>query len=118
LRSSAVEGFRKSLGGELIAPQDAGYEEARQLWNGNIDRRPGLICRPIGAADMMNAVRFAGEHGLLTAVRGGGHSFPGTSLCEGGLVIDLSAMLAEAGFIDIGAHKTFGGWSIVAGRKP
>jgi FAD/FMN-containing dehydrogenase len=87
-----METFRQTLRGPLIAPGDADYDEARQVWNANIDRRPGLICRPTGVADVVNAVNFAREHQLLVAVRGGAHSFAGTCMCNGGLVIDLSSM--------------------------
>ena len=92
LKEATVTAFKQSLRGPLIAPSDESYEEARRVWNGNIDRRPGLIVRPIGAADVMQAVNFAREHHLLVAVRGGAHSFAGTSVCQGGLVIDLSLM--------------------------
>src|SRR5439155_24969441 len=90
LSAAAVEEFKKSLRGQLIAPDDARYAEARQVWNANIERRPGLICRPVGVADALSAVNFARDHTLLVSVRGGAHSFPGTCVCNGGLVIDLS----------------------------
>jgi FAD/FMN-containing dehydrogenase len=82
------EGFR----GELLRPQDPGYEDARKVWNGSIDRFPALIARCAGVADVIAAVKFAKDSGLLVAVRGGGHSFPGLSVCDGGIVIDLSLM--------------------------
>jgi FAD/FMN-containing dehydrogenase len=62
------------------------------VWNGSIDRHPALIARCDGVADVRSAVRFARTHGLLVAVRGGGHSFPDFSVCDGGIVIDLSMM--------------------------
>jgi FAD/FMN-containing dehydrogenase len=89
---AAVDAFEQSLRGPLIAPDDARYAEARQVWNANIDRRPGLICRPVGVADVLSAVHCARDHHLLVSVRGGAHSFPGTCVCDGGLVIDLSLM--------------------------
>jgi FAD/FMN-containing dehydrogenase len=92
LKEAAVAAFKQSLRGQLIAPSDDTYEEARQVWNANIDRRPGLICRPAGVADVINAVHFARDHNLLVSVRGGAHSFAATCLCNGGLVIDLSLM--------------------------
>jgi FAD/FMN-containing dehydrogenase len=92
LKEAAVAAFKKSLRGQLITPGDESYEEARQVWNANIDRRPGLICRPAGVADVINAVHFARDHHLLVSVRGGAHSFAATCLCHGGLVIDLSLM--------------------------
>ena len=92
LKEATVAAFKQSLRGPLIAPSDDSYDEARRVWNANIDRRPGLIARPAGVADVMHAVNFAREHHLLVAVRGGAHSFAGTGVCHGGLVIDLSLM--------------------------
>jgi FAD/FMN-containing dehydrogenase len=89
---SAAEGLASILRGELVRPGDAGYEQHRKVWNGSIDRFPALVARCAGAADVIAAVRFARAHGLLVAVRGGGHSFPGYSVCDGGIVIDLSLM--------------------------
>src|SRR5205809_7574020 len=86
---TALEG---SLRGQLIRPDDPRYEEHRKVWNGSIDRHPALIARCAGAADVMAAVKLARQAGLLVAVRSGGHSFPGLSVCDGGLVIDLSLM--------------------------
>src|SRR5262245_65497351 len=90
LKEAAVAAFKQSLRGPLIAPGDASYAEARQVWNGNIDRRPGLIARPVGVADVIQAVTFARDHNLLVSVRGGAHNIPGPSLCPGVLVVDLS----------------------------
>jgi FAD/FMN-containing dehydrogenase len=89
---ASVDDLRASFGGEIIRPADAGYDQHRRVWNGSIDRHPGLIARCTGVADVMAAVRFARKHQLLTAVRGGGHSFPGLSTCDGGLLIDLGLM--------------------------
>jgi FAD/FMN-containing dehydrogenase len=86
--------LRANFRGELLTPQDDGYDEARKIWNGSIDRRPALIARCTGVADVMAAVRFAREHDLAAAVRGGGHAVAGHALCDDGLVIDLSAMRA------------------------
>jgi FAD/FMN-containing dehydrogenase len=88
----AVDAFGMGLRGELVRPGDAGYDDHRRVWNGSIDRHPVLIARCAGVADVIAAVRFARTHGLLVAVRSGGHSFPGHSVCDGGLVIDLSPM--------------------------
>jgi len=92
LQEATVTAFKQSLRGPLIAPGDDSYEEARQVWNGNIDRWPGLIARPTGVADVIHAVNFARDHNLLVSVRGGAHGFAGTCVCNGGLVIDLSLM--------------------------
>ena len=81
-----------SLRGRLIGAGDADYDAARQIWNAMIDRRPALIARCSGPADVLAAVRFAARHDIALSVRGGGHNIAGSALCEGGLVIDLSAM--------------------------
>ncbi len=87
-----VAAFEGSLRGQLIQPGDASYDEARQLYNGMIDKRPGLIARCVDAADVQAAVNFARENDLLLAVRGGGHNGAGLGSCDDGLVIDLSPM--------------------------
>jgi FAD/FMN-containing dehydrogenase len=87
-----VERFGSGLQGELLRSDDADYEEARQLWNGVIDRRPALVARCAAVEDVVGAVNFARENNLLLAVRGGGHNVAGTASAEGGLVLDLSAM--------------------------
>jgi FAD/FMN-containing dehydrogenase len=92
LDEATVTSFKEALRGELIRPDDRGYDEARQLYNGMIDRRPGLIARCVDAADVMAAVNFARDNHLLLAVRGGGHNGPGLGSCDDGLVIDLSPM--------------------------
>src|SRR5690606_33076994 len=92
LPKSDVEALAASLRGELLFPGADGYDAARRVWNGSFDKRPALIARCTGNADVMAAVDFAREHELLTAVRGGGHSTSGKSTCDGGIVIDLSAM--------------------------
>ena len=92
LEEAVVQELKASLRGQLIRPGDDAYEEARKVWNGMFDRRPALIARCAGTADVMSAVNFARDNRLQVAVRGGGHSFPGHSVCDGGLVIDLSPM--------------------------
>jgi FAD/FMN-containing dehydrogenase len=92
LDTIAVQDLRSRLRGELLQPGDAGYEQARQVYNGMIDRRPALIARCVDVADVVHAVNFAREHHLTLAVRGGGHSGPGLGTCDDGLVIDLSRM--------------------------
>ncbi|HET9325773.1 MAG TPA: FAD-binding oxidoreductase [Candidatus Eisenbacteria bacterium] len=83
-----IDGFR----GQLIQAGHADYDIARAVWNGAIDRRPRLIARCTGPTDVVAAVRFAREHGLEIAIRGGGHNVAGTAVCDDGIVIDLSAM--------------------------
>ena len=92
LPDSAVQELQGALRGRLITPEDGEYDAARTVFNGMIDRRPALIVRCRGVGDVIAAVRFAREHALLVAVRGGGHSAPGNGVCDGGLVIDLSEM--------------------------
>ena len=87
-----IAGLQDGFRGELLRPQDPAYEDARKVWNGSINRFPALIARCAGVADVIAAVRFARDTGLLVAVRGGGHSYPGLSVCDGGIVIDLSLM--------------------------
>jgi len=94
LKGADIADLRSGLRGELIAAGQTGYDAARRLWNPAFERRPALIVRCLGAGDVRRAVSFAAAHGLLTAVRAGGHSFAGQSGCDGGLVIDLSAMRA------------------------
>ena len=92
LDAEKVENLRKGLRGELLRPGDASYESARKIHNGMIDRRPKIIIRCAGVADVLRAVRFAREHELLIAVRGGGHGVPGFAVCDRGMMIDLSPM--------------------------
>ena len=77
LESAAVQALRDELRGPLIGPEDANYDETRSVWNGMIDRRPALIARCGGVADVIAAVRFARDNQLLVSVRGGGHNTPG-----------------------------------------
>jgi FAD binding domain/Berberine and berberine like len=84
--------FEGSLGGQLIRPADGAYDDQRKIWNGSIDRQPALIARCAGVADVIATVRFSREQGLLVAIRSGGHSYPGLSVCDAGMVIDLGQM--------------------------
>jgi FAD/FMN-containing dehydrogenase len=92
LSGGDVQDLRAGLHGELLAPGQEGYDAARRLWNAAFDKKPALIARCADAADVQHAVRFAAAHGLLTAVRGGGHSLSGQSGCDGGLLISVAAM--------------------------
>ncbi len=92
LNDTEIASLRQNLRGEVVVAGEAKYDEARRVWNGNVDRRPALIVRCLGAADVQQAVNFARSFGLLVSVRGGGHSAPGYGTNEGGLVIDLSLM--------------------------
>jgi FAD/FMN-containing dehydrogenase len=90
--AEAIEALRGSLRGTLCLAGDDGYDAARTIWNAMVDRRPGAVVRCLGAADVMQAVRFGRDNGLLVAVRGGGHNIAGNAVCDGGLLIDLSPM--------------------------
>jgi FAD/FMN-containing dehydrogenase len=88
--------LRAGFRGVLLRPGEEGYEDARAVWNGAIDRRPALIARCAGAGDVQAAIRFAREHDLVVSVRCGGHSVAGLGVCDGGLMIDLSLMRGVA----------------------
>jgi len=92
LDDATVQDFTASLRGGVLSPTDEGYDEARKIHNGMIDRRPTLIARCAGVADVITSIRFARDQRLLVSVRGGGHSIPGFPVCDGGLMIDLSHM--------------------------
>jgi hypothetical protein len=90
----AIDSFAAAFRGQLLLPGSADYDAARGIWNAMIDRRPALIARCATADDVVAAVRLAGAHELLVSVRGGGHNIAGNAVCDGGLMIDLSAMTA------------------------
>src|SRR5919108_1088960 len=92
LDPEAVQAFTATVRGQVVASGDDGYDEARAIWNGLIDRRPALIVRCSGAADVVDAVNFAREHDLLLSIKGGGHNVAGNAVNDGGIVIDLSQM--------------------------
>jgi len=131
---SSVDKFKASLRGELLGPGDAGYDEARKIWNGMIDKRPALIARCAGVADVISCVNFARANNVLVAVRGGGHNIAGNAVCDGGLVIDLSRMksvrvdparrraragaVQEAGALQVGCHHRPPAGDSLAGSLP
>jgi FAD/FMN-containing dehydrogenase len=92
LDEATVQGFKTNLRGALLRPGDDGYDAARKVWNGMIDKRPALIARCAGPADVLQCVRFARDHDLLVSVRGGGHNYAGKAVYDDGLMIDLSPM--------------------------
>src|SRR5574341_2153649 len=92
LEAAAVEALAARMRGTLLKPGDGGYDDARRIWNAMIDRRPALFARCSGTADVMAAVAFARRHKVRLAVRGGGHNIAGNALCDGGIVIGVSAM--------------------------
>jgi FAD/FMN-containing dehydrogenase len=92
LAAEVLDGFRGTLRGSLCVTGDPGYDEARTIWNAMIDKRPGLVVRCAGTADVIAAVKLARDNDLLVAVRGGGHNIAGNAVCDGGLMIDLSPM--------------------------
>src|SRR5258705_9677266 len=92
LAPELLQALRGSLRGTLCLPGEPGYDAARAIWNAMIDRKPALIVRAAGAADVIQAVDFARTHGLTLAVKGGGHNIAGNACCDGGLMIDLTPM--------------------------
>src|SRR5689334_22793207 len=92
LDQQVISNFRKKLTGNLLLPGDQGYNEARKIWNGMIDRQPALIIRCKNSDDVIHSVNLAREHNLLLSVKGGGHNISGNAVCEGGIMVDLSLM--------------------------
>ena len=111
--STAIQELQQHLRGQLLLPGDEKYENARRIWNGAHDKRPGLIVQCTGAADVIDSVNFARKHSLLVSIRGGGHNVAGTALCEGGLLIDLSLLRGvhvhpDQRMADVGPGATLG----------
>jgi FAD/FMN-containing dehydrogenase len=92
LDGEQIETLRTSVRGNVLLPGEAGYDDARAVWNGMHDKHPALIVQPSGVADVITAVNFAREHDLLLAIKGGGHNVAGNALCDDGLLLDLSSM--------------------------
>ncbi len=92
MAETAIQELKAKLRGELLTPESPSYDDIREVWNAMIDRRPALIARCAGTADVMHALEFARNSDLLVSVRSGGHNIAGNALCDGGLMIDLSPM--------------------------
>src|SRR5690242_20861517 len=92
LGQDAVAGLRARLRGPLLIAGDAGYEESRTVWNAMIDRKPALVVRCLGVADVIACVQFAREHNLLLCIKGGGHNIAGLATADGALMLDMSLM--------------------------
>ena len=101
--SAKVEELRKGFKGKVITPGDNEYEESRKIWNGMVDKRPAIIARCAGTQDAVKAVNFARDNGIQLAVRGAGHHIAGNSLCDDGLVVDLSHMRTVK--VDVAAKR-------------
>jgi FAD/FMN-containing dehydrogenase len=113
LPRAALDAFRTELTGEVLLPTDADYDEARAIWNGMIDRYPAVIARCTDTDDVVTAVRFAREHDLPLAVRGGGHNVTGNAVCDDGLVVDLSEMNSVR--VDLESHRAYVGGGATIG---
>src|ERR687897_3726898 len=92
LEEAVVQEFAANLRGELIRPEDQGYDSTRAVFNGMIDKRPAMIVRCAGTSDVIQGINFALTHNLPLSVRGGGHSIAGKAACDGGVMLDLSRM--------------------------
>lgn len=92
ISTDVVDQLRGEVRGAVVVPGESGYDDARTVWNAMIDRKPALIVRCVGAADVLRAVRLAREYGSLIAVKGAGHNIAGSAVCDGGLMLDLSPM--------------------------
>ena len=103
LQATKIEALKDSIKGEILFPKDEAYESARKIWNAMIDKHPGVIVRCSTTSDVVRAVNFARDSGLLLAVRGGGHHIAGNALCDDGIVIDLSKMRAAS--VDAGRRR-------------
>ena len=103
LERAAIRELGESMTGPILLSGNPEYDGARMVWNGMHDRRPALIARCMNTQDVSNAVTFARERSLLTAVRGGGHSWPGKSVCDDGIMIDLALMNTVA--VDVAAQR-------------
>jgi len=98
-----IDHLRKGFSGKILTPGDGEYDEARKIWNAMVDKRPAIIARCAGTKDVVTAVNFARDNGILLAVRGAGHHIAGNSLCDDGLVVDLSQMKSVK--VDVAAKR-------------
>lgn len=89
---SPIDRLKSQLRGDLITPESSGYDSARRIWNGMIDKRPAVIVCCTGVADVVATVKFAAESNTLLAIRGGGHNVAGLATCDNGIVIDMGRM--------------------------
>jgi FAD/FMN-containing dehydrogenase len=103
MEASNLTELKRRFHGEILLPSDGGYEDARKIWNGMIDKRPAIIARCSSTEDVVHAVNFARDNALVLAVRGGGHNIAGSALCDDGIVIDLSPM--KAAQVDPGSRR-------------
>lgn len=92
LKQDVIDSLKMRLHGSLLVPDDHGYEETSTVWNAMIDRKPALVARCIGNADVIECVRFAREHELLLCIKAGGHNIAGLAVADGALMLDLSLM--------------------------
>lgn len=90
LHAASINRFASLFRGEIVTPGDGGYDKARSVWCATVHKRPAIVVRPVDAADVATAVRFAREQDLVPALRSGGHSIDGFSTCDDGLVLNLS----------------------------
>jgi hypothetical protein len=114
LSRAAVKELGDAMSGPVMLSGHPQYQSARMIWNGMHDKRPALIARCLSAEDVSNAVSFARDNNVLVAVRGGGHSWPGKSVCDGGLMIDLSQMNTVTADRAHGLRRVHAGWRVRA----
>ncbi|EJL6403305.1 FAD-binding oxidoreductase [Vibrio parahaemolyticus] len=105
LENTTIEHFKSHFQGDVVLPTDSNYDEVCQIWNGMIDRKPSLIARCKSADDVVMAVNFARDNGLLLSVRGGGHNIAGNAVCDNGVMIDLSLLTQVR--VDENAKRAF-----------
>jgi len=103
LQKADIDQFKAHFRGDVLLPDEPGYDEVRRIWNAMIDRRPALIARCTSPEDVVQAVKLARGHNLLVSIRGGGHNIAGNAVCDDGLMIDLSLMKCVR--VDLNARK-------------